>query len=350
MSRRARYAAASLLGVAALACPGAVVPATSAESPEAGADVVVTVRDDAIDESSGLVVRGRRMFTVNDSGDGPHLYEVDLRTGRTVGVTVFADEDPVDVEALAPGAAGTVWVGDIGDNRGVRGSVRIHRLRPARGGGEAAATSYELAYPDSPQDAEALLVHPRTGRVLVVTKNVFREGVVYRAPRRLEPGATHRLERVAAVRALVTDGTFLAGGRQVLLRTYSTGAVYSYPAFELLGEFPLPEQEQGEAVAVGGDGRVYLTSEGERFDVLALELPRFAPDEGAPTQETSPEPATPPGEQPADEAGDESGPATPGEDEAGLGRPRGYLAAAVVGSAVVALLLRASRRRSRRRR
>jgi hypothetical protein len=284
------------------------------------------------------------MFTVNDSGDGPNLYEVDLRTGETVGVTTFADEDPVDVEALAPGAAGTVWVGDIGDNRSARGSVRVHRLRPARGGGEVAATSYDLAYPDRPHDAEALLVHPRTGRVLVVTKNVFREGVVYRAPRRLEPGATHRLERVAAVRALVTDGTFLAGGRQVLLRTYSTGAVYSYPEFELLGEFPLPDQEQGEAVAVGSDGRVHLTSVGARFEVLAMELPRFATRE--PTQEASPEPTAPAGER----AGDEAGPATPEEDGAGLGRPRGYLAAAVVGSAVVAFLLRASRRRSRRRR
>jgi hypothetical protein len=308
------------------------MPLASNGSPHASGEVVVTLRDEAIDESSGLVVRGARLFTVNDSGDGPYLYEVDVRTGRTVGVTTFAAEDPVDVEALAPGVGEEVWVADIGDNTRSRGSIRIHRLVPADGGGRVDATTYDLAYPDGPHDAETLLVHPTTERVLVVTKSLGRGGVVHRAPRRLEPGQLHRLERVATVPGMITDGTFLPDGERVLLRTYGAAAVYSYPGLELLQDFELPLQEQGEAVAVGDDGRVYLTSEGALSDVLVLDLP--APEE-------------------PDEAEHDDGPAaTPGggEDGAGPGRPWGYAAAALAGTALVALLVRASRRRGPRRR
>jgi hypothetical protein len=334
VSPRARYLAAGLVAVGSLAGPSALMPLASNGSPHVSAEVVVTLRDEAVDESSGLVVRGERLFTVNDSGDGPYLYEVDLRTGETVGVTTFSDEDPVDVEALAPGTGEEVWVGDIGDNTRSRGSIRIHRLVPAEGGGPVDATSYDLAYPDGPHDAETLLVHPRTERVLVVTKSFGRGGAVHRAPRRLEPGHLHRLERVATVPGMITDGTFLPDGGRVLLRTYGAAAVYSYPDFELLQDFELPPQEQGEAVAVGDDGRVYLTSEGALSDVLVLDLPDDEEPAAAVDDRTEPV-ATP------DEGGD---------DAPGLGRPRGYALAALAGTALVALLVRASRRRGRRRR
>lgn len=273
MSRRGRCVAAALLALAAAGGPTAFAPPTAHGSDEVVAEVAVVLRDAAIDESSGLVVRGDSLFTVNDSGDGPLVYQVSMRSGRTVAVTRFSGEDPVDVEALAPGRDGAVWVGDIGDNRRSRGSVRLYRLVPAPGGGEVAATSYDLVYPDRAHDAETLLVHPRTGRVLVVTKRFAGGGAVYRAPRRLRPGATHQLERLAPVAGMVTDGTFLRGGDRVLLRTYGTAAVYTYPGFEPVVQLALPAQEQGEAVAVGSDGRVYLTSEGARSAVLVLDLP-----------------------------------------------------------------------------
>jgi hypothetical protein len=331
MSRRGRYLAAGLVAVASLAGPSALMPLASNGSPDVSGEVVATFRDEAIDESSGLVVRGERLFTVNDSGDGPYLYEVDLRTGETVGVTTFADEDPVDVEALAPGTGEEVWVGDIGDNLRSRGSIRIHRLVPADGGGRVDSTTYDLAYPDGPHDAETLLVHPRTERVLVVTKSFGRGGQAHRAPRRLEPGRIHRLEPIAAVPGMITDGTFLPDGKRVLLRTYGAATVYSYPDFEVLQELELPPQEQGEAVAVGDDGRVYLTSEGALSDVLVLDLP------------AAEEPAEAEAEDDAEAEEDTGGEAAPG-------RPRGYALAAVAGAALVALLVRASRRRGRRRR
>jgi hypothetical protein len=338
---------ASLLAAALVLAPvgsAVALPGTAADdAPEP--QVVATFQDEAIEESSGAVVRGDRLFTVNDSGDGAYLYEVDLRTGETVGVTTFAGEEPQDVEALASGAGDAVWVGDIGDNRRSRSSVTVHRFVPVPGGGHVAAARFELTYPDRPHDAEALLAHPRTGRLLVVTKSFTRGGTVYRGPGRLEPGATNRLERVGSIPGLVTGGAFLPGGDRILLRTYGAAAVYSYPALRQLVHFALPAQEQGEAVAVGDDGRVYLTSEGEGSDVLVLDLPEAG---AAPGAAAAPHGSPAPAPAPQREPGTHYDP----QPWMGLG-PAGLLLT-LVGSAVALgllwLLLRASRRRGRRRR
>lgn len=340
-ARGSRHLAAGALVLVAVGGPGLLDPFTSDGSGDVTAEVVLTFRDDAVDESSGLVVERDRVHTVNDSGDGPFVYTVARRTGRTVAVTAFADEDPVDVEALAPGTGGAVWVADIGDNLRARSSVAVHRLRPLPGGGRAAATTYGLRYPDGPHDAETLLVHPRTERVLLVTKRPFVGGVVYRAPGRIRAGQVHRLTRVAAVRGTVTDGAFLPGGRHVVLRTYGAATVYTYPAFAEVATFQLPEQEQGEAVAVGPDGRIYLSSEGELSDVLAMDLP-VELSETAPGGQGEDAPVAPPGTEgpAADATGDGAVP----------GRPAGYALVALAAAAVAGLAVRASRRRGRRRR
>lgn len=307
-------------------------PFASEGDPELEAEVAVTFQDEAISESSGLVVRGDRLHTINDSGDGPKVYAVDRRTGETVAVDEFSDEEPEDLEALAPGPDGTLWVGDIGDNRRARGSIQVHRFVPSDEGGRVRAATYELAYPDGPHDSEALLVHPRTGRVLVVTKRPIVGGAVYRAPKVLREGGVHQLERAGAVSGMITDGTFLPDGRHVLVRTSGGAAVYTYPGFDRVAEFLLPLQEQGEGIAAGDDGRVYLSSEGVFSDVLVMDLPAL--------------------DVPADAAREDSGPVPDEGNGAGSGRlgyVLGALAGALTGAAVVTVLVRAARRRSRRR-
>jgi hypothetical protein len=353
MRPRGRYLATTTLLLLAAGGPTGAAPAASGSAEPGAAEVVLTFADPAIDESSGLVVERAVLRTVNDSGDGPVVYTVDRATGRTVGVTTFAHEDPVDVEALARGPAGSLWVGDIGDNARVRDHVTLHRLPAAPGGAWGRPVTYGLRYPDGSHDAEALLVHPRTGRVLVVTKRPLFGGQVLRAPARLRPGAVHALRRVGRVPGMVTDGAFLPDGRGLVLRTYGTAAVYSYPGLRQLATWTLPEQDQGEGVAIGPDGRIYLSTEGARSDVLAMEMPaaaraavRAAPGghAGTPSSAPSREPVRDVGRGAADVEG---GP--------GAGRPDGYVAAAVlgvllVGCGLVGVAVRAARRPGRRRR
>ena len=313
-------------------------------------EVAFSFTDERIDESSGLVARGRTFWTVNDSGDEAVVYAVDGRTGATTGTTSYAGAEPDDVEALAPGPGATLWVGDIGDNNRDRSTVAVHRV-----GADGSTARFELAYPDGPHDAEALLVHPRTGRVLVVSKVPLLGGTVYAAPRRLEEGSVHRMAAVSRVRGTVTDGAFLPDGRHVVLRTYGSAGVYTYPGFEQVADLELPDQDQGEAVAVSRGGEVFLSSEGALSEVLRVTLPASVRSAVAGTPSGAPASASPspavsaaPAPEASDPASDDRG--TGAGDGVGLGRPRGYAVAAVLGALVVGALVRAARRRGRRRR
>jgi hypothetical protein len=246
------------------------------------------------------------LFTVNDSGDGPLVYAVDKDTGRTRVATTYSSGDVTDVEAVAPGRHRALWVGDIGDNDAERDTVSVYRLpRMRRLPSTVHAARFDLAYPDGPVDAEALLVHPRTGRIYVVTKT-FEGGTVYAAPAHLRRGSVNRLERVARVPGLVTDGTFLPDGRHVLLRTYGTASLYRFRDWKLLDTTQLPAERQGEGITVSRSGDVYVSSEGAFSKVLQVFLP------GSMTRQiTGPGSAATPSPSPSPDGGRHGATATP---------------------------------------
>ena len=318
--------------ISAAAAVLAISTPAAALAQEVGSRVLFSFRDTRITESSGLVDAGEVVHTVNDSGSDAVLFTVDVSSGETARVASYADEVE-DVEALAPGRGGDVWVGDIGDNFERRDEVWVHRVTP---GSQEIAPRYGLRYPGGPRDAETLLAHPGTGRLFVVSKTVF-GGVVYAAPRRLVEGKVHRLRPFARVPGLLTDGAFLPDGDHVLLRGYAAATVLTFPAFEAVGTFPLPRQRQGEGVSVGREGRVLVSSEGVGEDVLEVELPAEieaalqAPAEGAPPSgsPTGAAPPSAPGSEPTGE------PERIGSADA----PWGWWAAGALGLGVTAAVL-----------
>ncbi|WP_157519864.1 hypothetical protein [Nocardioides dokdonensis] len=257
----------------ALALPFVVGYAAHAATGD-GADVVLTFADPEVLESSGLVVTDGLVVTTNDSGDTGRVFAVGPE-GRTVGVTTWSDS-PVDVEALAPAGPGQVWVGDIGDNAAARDSVSVARVPVGRGpidaGAEAAGATYELVYPGGARDAETLVAHPRTGRLYVASKSFF-GGTLYEAPARLDPDRPNELREVGGVLPIATDGAFFPDGRHLVVRDYGRAEVYAWPSLRSVGELDLPDQQQGEGIAVTGDGRVLVSTEGQFSDVLEVPLP-----------------------------------------------------------------------------
>lgn len=255
----------AVLATAVLLAPFVAGAATGAEAPTA--EVAFTFEDPAVVESSGLALVGDRVVTTNDSGDSARVFVVDPATGRTTK-QVRWDADPSDVEALAPAGDGHIWVGDIGDNRDVRPTVTVTRLDVT---GAGAATSYELRHPERPHDAEALMTHPVTGQLFVVTKGTF-SGTVLQAPLELEEGEVNDLTAVGRTPGIVTDAAFLAGGGAVVVRTYSRAVVLAYPSWRVVAGWDLPEQDQGEGLAVDGTD-LLLSTEGLRSEVLREPLP-----------------------------------------------------------------------------
>ena len=234
-------------------------------------DVAFRFQDRDIIESSGLVVDGDLAYTTNDSGDSGRIFAVDTRTGETVGVTRWSDS-PTDVEALAPAGPGEVWVADIGDNDGDRDHVEVARVPVGRGERTVDAETYALTFPGGPVDAETLLSDPKTGRLYIVSKEVF-SGTVYAAPRTLSPGSDNLLTPIGSAAGIATDGAFFPDGRHLIVRSYAGAEVYAWPGLRRVDPLDLPDQEQGEGLAVDADGSLWLSSEGVQAPVLHVDLP-----------------------------------------------------------------------------
>lgn len=335
-----------LLAVAAETA-AAVLISTSFAAPvvtETRVDEVLTFADPDIDESSGLLDLGGIVLTVNDSGDDAVVYLVDKESGETVGRTTYAEEVD-DVEAMAPGLDGTVWVADIGDNRAHRQSVVVYRLPPVTPGDRTVvADRFELVYAGGARDAETLLVHPETGRLSVVSKGLF-SGEVFEAPLRLREDGPNRLRRVGQVGGLVTDGGWLPDGRHVVLRDYADAEIYDSEGWRSLGRIRMPEQPQAEGLAVepGGD-RVLVSSEGPGEPLYSVAVPPALLRAMAAETPTAPNP----------EGEGAVGEDQPSDDLTYQPDRRVWLLAGLAGGAFVvvllgALVLRAGRRRGRSR-
>ena len=247
------------------------------------------IDDPDIDESSGLVASRRnpgRLWTHNDSGDDPVVYCLDGQA-RMCGVWRVTGAEAFDWEDIAAGPgprAGEpyLYVGDIGDNIDQRSQIVVYRvLEPTVGGPgpvgtKAAPTPTEkadglrLRYPDGPHNAEALLVHPVTGDVYVVTKDPRGAGV-YKAAAPVDPATVTTLARLATLRFggdVVTGGDVSPDGTRVALCTYSGGEELVLPAWGpfdgIWSEPPAPvtlgPRLQGESIAYRLDGRALLTT------------------------------------------------------------------------------------------
>ncbi|MCH1867538.1 hypothetical protein [Nocardioides sp. CFH 31398] len=233
-----------------------------------------TIDDPRITESSGMAlsrVHPGVLYTHNDAGNAPSVFAVDASGTRAVlDLAVLG----VDWEDVATTPDGRLWVGDIGDNDEVRGSVSVAVVEEpdVLTSTTLAATTYELQYEDGPHDAEALLVDPRDDRVWVVTKEEP-SGTAYVAPVRLREDRVNVLRAVSEAPAAVSGGAFSPDGERIVLRTQRR-AFFGDGFRDETEVVDLPQQRQGEAVTFTEDGRwVLLGSEGENSRVLCLPVP-----------------------------------------------------------------------------
>jgi hypothetical protein len=352
-----------------LAVVAAVLVAPNAWSrPSAGDDlcadfgapeVAGTVADPDLTEISGLAasrVHPDVLWTHNDSGGQPALYAM-ADDGTDLGSYVVAGASATDWEDLAAGPGNDpdrsyLYAADIGDNDAVRPSVTVYRVpepdtAPTGAGSTLRGTeTIELRYPDGPADAEALLVDPVTGDLVIVTKSYAGRSHVLEAPAAaLVEGSPVTLADAGTITirpplagvglpgTAVTGGDVAPDGSIVLLRTYQSVLAFARAdgqsvADALQGtscEAPEADEPQGEAVAFTSAGDAYVTvSEGSNQPIhrVAVAVP-------AATTSTTP----------AEADGDEGGGATSATVVLAVG--------VVVAVAAVGLVLVARRRRVR---
>jgi hypothetical protein len=278
-------AASSSTGAGAGGAGGSTTAATGCPACNEPVDAFVPASAGVV-EASGLVASATHdgvLYAHNDSGDVARFFAIGPR-GEDRGTYVLPRASAVDWEAMARGPCADatkscLYFGDVGDNQEVRRTYTVHRVEePATlsaGEHDVMFETFSFTYPDGSHNAEALLVHPTTGVVTVVTKS-GRNTAAYEMPLPLRAGATVTLVGpqpvvVSGLVALVTGGDVHPAGSSVLLRTYT--GVWLYPiasgqtAAQALGqqpcELPTPGEQQGETITWARDGKAYLTlSEG----------------------------------------------------------------------------------------
>ena len=235
-----------------------------------------TVQTGQAPELSGLVLSRSQpgvLWTHNDSGDRPRVFAL-RPDGSLLANLDVPGAQAVDWEDIAIRGR-TLYLADIGDNARARSTIDVYKVPEPRvpaSGTTAPATRMELRYPDGPHDAETLLVDPRSGELVIVTKELSGRSGVYVAH-----GSRGTLRLAGhlnlGLASLATAGDVSADGRVIAIRTYSDVFAWRHtPGTSLAAALrrkpcvsPTPLREgQGEALALTRDGRAFYTvPEGE---------------------------------------------------------------------------------------
>ncbi|MCB2210767.1 hypothetical protein KQI52_01495 [bacterium] len=271
--------------------------------PPAGLDPVVlgVVQDDRITEASGMIASRRNpgwLWVHNDSGDIARLYAISAY-GDSLAELQLDGIDARDWEdiAIGPGPGGTddyLYVGDIGDNDNAYKNVVIYRFR------EPEAEEFEpgiplliedverfdFMYPESPRDAETLLVDPFTSDMYIMTKRLWPVQVYRAVP--IHTDRPQILQHVADITGPpIAAGDISRDGRHVIVKTYdailhwyreddmSIPDLFAQPPDTL----PYVTEPQGEALAFNLSGTGYYTVSEETRDIAAaVSFYPFNPD------------------------------------------------------------------------
>ncbi len=250
---------------------------------------------EALKESSGVAFSALRpgvLWSHNDGGHDPALHATDTE-GRLLGTFLLRGIRNRDWEDIATGrcqAGGCIYLADTGDNEEVRPRVDLYRITDpgtVEGGGELAAERLPLLLPDGPRDIEAVFVLPDE-QVYFVTKGRSHPVTVYRYPPPLRPEEEVSLEPVQTlsdgalpIPSQVTGADASPDGTLVVVRTYESLTFYRMDAGRLVAveggrvDLRTLQEPQGEAVGLGPDGQVVLTTEAGSFGgVAALRMLR----------------------------------------------------------------------------
>jgi hypothetical protein len=262
------------------------------------AEIVASVENEDLIEISGLVASREHaniLWGHNDAGNAASLYAIGT-DGADMGTFFVPGAENVDWEDIAVGPCGAeaeecgcLYIADIGDNDLVRGGGVIYRLpepQPEAGVQQQAVVPEALPfrYPDGPHDAESFLVHPITGRALIITKND--PAAIYAFPESPPAGgeevelsliATVDLTSLGVESPDSTGADFSPRGNRIALRTDADVVVFDVTgslddAFDN-GQAPLPDppEQNAEAVAFSTDGRVlYLAGESVAPELWAV--------------------------------------------------------------------------------
>jgi hypothetical protein len=284
-----RPAVRAMLLAALAACTAADEPqhraATDAGHVACGKPAIVGSLPDELADASAIAISRTHagvLWVVNNTEPLARVFAIDS-AGRIRGIVQIPGADNLDWEDLAAGPCAAdeddggncLYIADIGDNFHVRDDIGIYRVREPQPGSRRSthAEWFPVAYPEGPQDAEAMFVLP-DARVFIITKGRNRPVSLYRYPPPLRAGETVLLQLVqelsdgiVQIPDMVTGAGATPDGRFVAVRTYSQFFLYTTTDDGRLEPAAPPtslaalDEAQGEGADIRADGVAFLTGE-----------------------------------------------------------------------------------------
>jgi hypothetical protein len=228
----------------------------------ANSEQLALLADKRIKESSGLAPSLRTpdlLWTLNDSGGPTTLYALTTQ-GQTLGEIKVNNAENVDWEDLASGPNSdgqpTLFIADIGDNKKARPSIQIYEIPEpeitpnAKPKKIAPTRTWNLRYPDGPANAETLLVHPKTGRLHILTKTLLGTATLYSVPAIHQPDTVQVLEKITTLNfpllnktgkrpidnLMTTGGSLSSDANRLVIATYNSLYEWTLPNGQLTAQ------------------------------------------------------------------------------------------------------------------
>ena len=266
--------------------------------------IVGRIKSADIIESSGIAASRCQtdvFWTHNDSGGGAFVYAIN-RSGDNLGKWLITNVESRDWEDIATGKDNSgkcfIYIGDIGDNKLLWPEHSILRVaEPVINGGDPKssktdttgtleAQAIRFIYPDINHDAEALMVHPRSAEIFLMTKNESRPTAVYRISGNFDAAERQTAVKIAEVslpsvpNGLVTGADISPDGRSVIVCDYKQAYEFVLPDLstdfaEVWKQKPdiidVGRRKTGEAICYSIDGiEIFATSEGRNPPIISV--------------------------------------------------------------------------------
>lgn len=184
-----------------------------------------------VHETSGLVRWNGRLWTHNDSGGQPALYEIDTTTGKVLKTVAITHAENTDWEDLAQDD-NYLYIGDFGNNKGSRKDLAIYRVKKqeVENNTTAAAEVIHFSYADQTNfdparghhtrfDCEAFIAYGDS--LYLFTKDwISNHTRLYRLPKTAGTFVAENTGKLE-VNGLITGATIIPDKRVIVLAGYN---------------------------------------------------------------------------------------------------------------------------------
>ncbi|RAJ87603.1 hypothetical protein CLV59_101363 [Chitinophaga dinghuensis] len=246
------------------------------------------IDNDKLDEASGIAssvpLKGY-FWTHNDSGNKPDVFLINSNA-HVVSVLRIENASNKDWEDIAEGIGpekgkSYVYVGDIGDNAGMRNHIKIYRfLEPTTVPAAKATVTADvlkLEYPDKPKDAESLMIDPISKNIYIISKRQ-KSVHLYKTPLLFKNGDHAVLKELLTLPfTWVTSGDISKDGHHIVIKTLTTVYYWHRNTGETVEQamarpgkqLPYIPEKQGEGITITTNNDGYVTiSEGNASPVF----------------------------------------------------------------------------------